>query len=464
MLNKFTHIFFLGVGGIGMSALARFFASTGKIVSGYDRNPSKITSQLQEENISIIFDDQADLIASEFQDTAKTLVILTPAIKEENTILQYFEANGFEVLKRSEILGIITESLKTIAVAGTHGKTSVSCIIAHLLWQSPVGCTAILGGISKNYQTNFLMTGDSEFAVTEADEFDKSFLKLHPYYAVITSADADHLDIFGSHEFLLSAFHEFAGLINPKGILLIKKDIGINTNNLPVQSIYTYSLNNNTADVYAKNIRVSDDFMTFDLITSGLIINNLEMISTGLINIENAVAAAFIALQAGISENELRMGLKSFLGVHRRFDRQFVTENIIYIDDYAHHPEEIKALVNSIRAMYPKKKITGIFQPHLFSRTRDFATDFAKSLELLDEIILLEIYPAREKPIQGVSSNLIYQKIKKQTKVLINKSALPEYIESRDMEILLTIGAGDIDRLVEPIRLMLEKKTIGDQS
>lgn len=464
MLNKFTYIFFLGVGGIGMSALARYFVSIGKTVSGYDRSPSALTAILQTEGVNIIFDDKVQLIDDCFTDAEKALVIYTPAVNPDNSILNYFRENGFEVRKRSEILGIITDNYKTIAVAGTHGKTSTSSLIAHLIYQSSVGCIALLGGIAKNYMNNFLFDANSKIAVTEADEYDKSFLKLHPYSAVITSADADHLDIYGNRESLIDAFGQFALQVNPGGILLIKKNIEATLNLRQNIAAITYALEDSNADVYAENIAFENDKMFFDLITPDATIRKLEMIATGLINIENAVAASFMALKAGISESELRSGLRSFKGVIRRFDRQFSSDDVIYIDDYAHHPEEIKALVHSVRAIYPDKKMTGIFQPHLYSRTRDFADGFAQSLQLLDEIILLDIYPARELPIKNVNSKLILDKITRRDKVLINKSELPGFLRDKHLEVLLTIGAGDIDRVVAPIRLMLENKYKMQQS
>jgi UDP-N-acetylmuramate--alanine ligase len=452
------------VGGIGMSALARYFVSIGKTVSGYDRSPSALTAVLQTEGVNIIFDDIVELIDPHFLDKKNTLVVYTPAVNPDNSILKYFRENDFEIKKRSEILGLITDNYKTIAVAGTHGKTSTSSLIAHLLYQSSVGCTALLGGIAKNYLNNFLFNASSEIAVTEADEYDKSFLRLRPYSAVITSADADHLDIYGNQESLIDAFGEFAALTRPEGTLLIKKDIQTKLKSSTIKSAITYSLLDSSADVYAENIRFEKDKMFFDLITPDSNVRKLEMTATGLINIENAVAAAFMALQAGINEDELRIGLRSFNGVVRRFDRQFVSNDVIYIDDYAHHPEEIKALVNSVRAIYPDKKMTGIFQPHLYTRTRDFADGFAQSLDLLDEIILLDIYPARELPIENVSSKLIFNKITRQEKHLINKTELPEFLIGKHLEILLTIGAGDIDRLVAPIRLMLQNQFKTQQS
>ncbi len=457
-MNNFSHIFMIGIGGIGVSALARYFVRSGKIVAGYDRTPTALTAQLESEGIKITFEDKLSFTDASFSNPRKTLIIFTPAVKEDNGFLMYFRAKGFKIMKRAEVLGEITKQYKTIAVAGTHGKTSVSCMMAHLLYGSGVGCTAILGGIPANYKTNFLYRENTSFMVTEADEFDRSFLKLHPCFAVITSADADHLDVYGDKNSLVQSFNAFAGNVSENGVLLVKYGADINTSTLKTKGIYSYSLNDKQADVFAGNIKIDNHRMVFDLLTPDAEIKGLEMKALGLFNVENAVAAAFMAIKAGVSETEIRDGLLSFEGVYRRFQRRFVSENVIYIDDYAHHPEEIKALIASVKSVYPGRKITGIFQPHLYSRTRDFADGFAESLALLDEILLLDIYPARELPIENVNSNLIFQKIKHTNKLLINKEELPGIIKNGNFEILLTIGAGDIDRLIVPIREILEKK------
>lgn len=457
-MNRYSHIFMIGTGGIGMSALARYFAHSGKVVAGYDRSPSQLTSQLQNEGIAITFDEHVSFDDPAFADKEKTLVIYTPAVKPDNAFLQYFADKGFVIKKRSEILGEITKNYKTIAVAGTHGKTSISSMIGHLLKGSAVGCNTFLGGIPKNYGTNFLFDPESEIAVTEADEFDRSFLKLHPYFTVITSADADHLDIYGDRESLLESFNEFAAQTHPEGTLLLKKNAGIDTRAMAVKNIFTYALDDINADVFAENISINGEIMHFDLVFPGGRFNNLEMQALGLMNIENAVAACFMANVAGACESEIRKGLKSFAGVQRRLDKQLISDKVVYIDDYAHHPEEIRALIRSVRAMYPGKKLTGIFQPHLYSRTRDFATGFAESLSQLDEAVLLDIYPAREKPIEGVTSALIFNDITMQDKWMLKKDELIDFLKHHEPEILLTIGAGDIDRLVKPIREMLENR------
>ncbi len=457
-MNKYSHIFMIGIGGIGMSALARYFAKHGKLVAGYDRTPSMITSQLRNEGIHITFEDQPVFDDEKFGDPQKTLVIFTPAIKQDNGFMIWFTRNRFAMMKRAEVLGEISRNIKTIAVAGTHGKTSVSCMIAHILKKSGVGCTAILGGIPKNYMTNFIYDAESAVLVTEADEFDKSFLKLHPNFVTITSTDADHLDIYGNRETLVHSFESFAGNIDQDGVLLLKHNTGLTTDNLKVKNIFSYALNEKSADIYADNILTTGNNMQFDLIFPEGRIDKVEMKALGLVNIENAIAASFMAMQAGAAEIEIRDGLKTFEGVHRRIDRQFISEETIYIDDYAHHPEEINALIKSVRALYPKKKLTGIFQPHLYSRTRDFADGFAESLSQLDEIVLLDIYPAREKPIANVTSKIIFEKISNNNKIILPKEELLDFLSNKNPEILLTIGAGDIDRLVAPIREMLKNR------
>lgn len=458
MFKDYQNIWFLGIGGIGMSALARYMMLQSKHVSGYDRARSVLTSKLTKEGVSIAFDDDVESIAEAFRNPATTLVVTTPAINSENRMLTYFQNHNFKIVKRAQLLGVVSKDYKTIALAGTHGKTTVSTMAAHLLRHSAIGCTALLGGIAKGYDTNFFFSPQSPFLVTEADEFDRSFLSLHPHMAVITSTDADHLDIYGKAENLIASFNDFAGQTDNDGILLVKKDAAIRWNLLEEKRIFSYALTDSSADVYATNIRYSAAFMIFDLVTPEGVIKKLQMEATGIINIENAVAASFIALQAGITQEELRSGLADFKGVVRRFDKQFSSREVIYIDDYAHHPTEIRALIRSIKSVYGNRKITGIFQPHLYSRTRDFAVEFAHSLQELDEILLLDIYPAREKPIENVSANTIYQLIDHPRKALVHKETLLEYLNDLEPELLLTIGAGDIDKLVAPIKRLLEKK------
>lgn len=438
-----------------MSALARYFIACGKHVAGYDLVPTKLTAQLTAEGMSIIYRDKPLDIPEEFTGPGSTLVVFTPAVKEENHLLRFFRHNNFAILKRSEILGIISSEYETIAVAGTHGKTTVSTMIAHLLYCSSVGCFAILGGISKNYNSNYLHSGNPKYFVTEADEFDRSFLKLQPSVEVVTSADADHLDIYGTEMELRNTFEAFIRNLKNQGLLVIKEGLDLDTSTVESGKVLKYSLSG--GGYFAENIRPFPDHTVFDLILPSGRINNLTLGIPGEINVENAVAASVVALNAGVSRIELRNGLKTFKGIKRRFEVQYSSGSTVYIDDYAHHPKEIDALVGSVRAIFPKKKIVGVFQPHLYSRTKDFSAGFAESLDLMDEVFLLDIYPAREKPVAGVSSSLILDKMKMKHKKLCSKENLLANLAGVKPEVLLTIGAGDIDQLVLPIKLMLQK-------
>jgi UDP-N-acetylmuramate--alanine ligase len=451
LTNKPGNIYFLGIGGIGMSALARYFKSKGAVVSGYDRTPSALTAELQSEGIDIHFVDNPDLIPDD-----TTLVIYTPAVPKSLKEYQYIESKGIEIRKRAEILGEISAEYNTIAVAGTHGKTTVSTMITWLLKNSEIKCNAILGGISKNLSSNVLLSEDAGILVTEADEYDRSFLRLQPDFAVITSADADHLDIYNDKSNLLDSFSQFAEKVKPGGTLLIKRSAGLNFNSKNYK-IYSYSLDGK-ADFYAVNIRLSDDKYTFDLVTPDGIIKNLTPGIPGLINLENSVAALATALLYGADEDELREALPDFKGIKRRFDYQIRSGKIIYIDDYAHHPVEIQGVLNSVKSLYPEKKTLVIFQPHLYSRTRDFAEDFAESLDLADEVILLPIYPARELPVDGVSSEMILKRMTNEHKLLMEKSDIPGRLGEFDFDIIITLGAGDIDRLVKPVKEFLMQK------
>jgi len=457
-INKYRSVFLLGIGGIGMSALARYLQLSGLNVAGYDRSATPLTGRLESEGITIFYHDSPALTSNMIGGPDVLFVISTPAIQPGNQLLKHFIENKYLILKRSVVLGILTEKFKTIAIAGTHGKTTVSIMLSHLLYSSKVGCTAFTGGISKNYDTNFLHNPDSEFAVTEADEFDRSFLQLHPFMGAITSVDADHLDIYNTYDELLRTFNEFANQFDPRGILVVKLGVPIGPGFPDSVKKITYACDDNGADVYADNIQIGRDHARFDLVIGDDKIRGLQLGITGLMNVENAVVASYLALQAGVSGQELRDGLKSFSGVKRRFDLQFTNENLIYLDDYAHHPKEILALVNSVKSVYPGKRVTGIFQPHLYSRTKDFADEFAESLSLLDEVILLDIYPARELPVEGVSSKIIFDKIPSTEKVLCSMDEVMQLISNRSMELLLTIGAGDIDQLVPKINLMLNRK------
>jgi UDP-N-acetylmuramate--alanine ligase len=456
-LNQIQNIYFLGIGGIGMSALARYFKAKGNRVAGYDRTPTRLTEQLAGEGIEIHFEDSADLIPPEFRSVNDTMVILTPAIPTDHHELAFFRENQFHILKRSEVLGHITRNYKTIAVAGTHGKTTVSTMIAHIMAQSGTGCNAFLGGISKNFNSNLVLHPHSNWAVTEADEYDRSFLRLFPYFGVVTAMDPDHLDIYNSINFLHEAFNMFIGQIDRKGYLLIKH--GLKPDKLKVPSkVYTYSLND-TSDFRADKIHLKNGRYHFDLQCKEFTIQDLSIDHPGLVNVENAVAAASVAALLGIDHQKIRHALGSFSGIQRRFDYQIKTKDIVYIDDYAHHPKEIEATLHSVRELYPDKKITGIFQPHLFSRTRDLAEGFAKSLSLLDRLILLDIYPAREAAIEGVSSELIYRDVDIRDKIMCNKDQLLETLQHLKIEVLVTLGAGDIDKYVIPIKQLLKNKT-----
>ena len=452
-------VYFIGIGGIGMSALARYFLAEGFPVSGYDRSESSITLSLSVEGCNISYDDDLNTLPELFRNllsVKNTLIIYTPAIPTENKIITYFRTNGYPLLKRSEVLGEISEKTDTIAVSGTHGKTTISTMIAHILKQSHIDCSAFLGGISKNYNTNLLL-GEGRFTVIEADEFDRSFHKLMPLLAVVTSLDADHLDIYGDHLTMIAAYNEFCSKIREGGTLIINRKI-VNKIIVPAGvTSFTYGFDKN-ADYRSFNIRQSGGSYRFNLKTPGKIIKDINFGFPGIINIENATAAAAVAIISGVTETELRKALITFRGVSRRFDIRLNYPDLVYIDDYAHHPEEIRACIASVKGYFGGRKITGIFQPHLFSRTRDHAEGFAEILDKLDEVILLPIYPAREKPIQGVSSEMIFEKMKLKKKCLLNKDDIPGRLDIENLDVLLTIGAGDIDGLVEPIEVELRKR------
>lgn len=438
-----------------MSALARFFIAEGKTVSGYDRTQSPLTEALQQEGISIHYTDSPALIPAEYYDTESTIVIYTPAIPGDLAELAFLKAKGHMLHKRSEILGTLSEEKKTIAVAGTHGKTTVSTMIAVLLSSTSEGCNAFLGGISKNLNSNFIYKPESEWMVAEADEYDRSFLKLHPYASVITAIDPDHLDIYGTTDEMQRSYRKFADKNDSHGPLLIKKGIPLDTNGLKSR-IFTYSLYEG-ADFHAENIRLSGRRYIFDLKGPGISIKGISIAHPGMLNVENAVAACSMAYLLGVNQHDIPGIMSEFSGIQRRFDVQIIKNDLVYIDDYGHHPREIESTINSVRDLYPGKKLTGVFQPHLYTRTRDLADEFAKSLSLLDELILLDIYPAREAPIPGVSSEIILSKVELKSKMLCSKENLLEVIGGRDFDILITMGAGDIDRFVEPIKKLLSK-------
>lgn len=458
-LEHIHNVFFIGIGGIGMSALARYFKFLGIQVNGYDRTETSLTKKLVEEGIEIHYEDRIDYIPEKILNSPhkESLIIYTPAIPGSHNQWNYFKEKGFKIYKRSEILGLVSKDKKGIAVAGTHGKTTVSTQIAHILKHSHLDCNAFLGGISNNYETNFIFSESSEYMVLEADEYDRSFLQLNPHIAVITSVEPDHLDIYGGFSTLKRNFELFTDLVDDDGILLIRKGTRIDVETKALQQKYYYSTTE-YADFFAKNIRLENYRYIIDLVTPGAIIPDLEIGFPGYINVENTIAAAAVAYLSGASVSEIKEAVKSFSGVKRRFDHKIFDDKIIYIDDYAHHPSELKACLNSIRKLYLDKKVTGIFQPHLYSRTKDFADAFAQSLEILDRIILTDLYPAREEKIEGVSSEIIFNKIQNKNKVLIPKENIIDQLKDDESNVIVTLGAGDIDKEVEKIKSFLIEK------
>lgn len=455
--NDIKQAYFLGIGGIGMSAIARYFNSIGITVMGYDKTETPLTKELVAEGINIHYEDLGSQVSIFNLQLSACLVILTPAIPKNHGEWNWLQQNGFTILKRSEVLGIITDVYNTIGVAGTHGKTTTSTLIAHVLKQSEVDCAAFLGGISTNYKTNLLLNQSNkepanQMMVVEADEFDRSFLTLHPNIAIITSSDADHLDIYGEHDELKKSFLAYASQVREGGWLIVKKELDI----IPaIQGTFlTYSIKD-IADIYAYNINIQGDEYFFDLDFKGTAIHNLKLGIPGLHNIENAVAASAACILAGVSYDELREGLATFKGVKRRFEYIIKQSNCVYIDDYAHHPEELRAIISSVKNMYPTQKIVAVFQPHLFSRTRDFVDGFAESLSLLDTVVLLDIYPARELPIEGITSKIILDKMTSIHKILCTKLETIELIKKLKPDVLLTLGAGDIDTIVQPLKTEL---------
>ncbi len=448
-------VYFVGIGGIGMSALARYFAAQGSRVAGYDRTPSALTQSLSEEGMEICYQDGPELVPAWFLETPLTnaLVVYTPAIPSSHAGLAYLRNHGCEVLKRSEVLSAITEDLKTIAVAGTHGKTTTSAMVAHILTSSGVKCNAFLGGITVNYGTNVLLTKNADWAVAEADEYDRSFLKLNPFIAVVTSVEADHLDIYGAESELVKSFNEFAAKVDPDGVTIYKYGINLTP---PGRSL-TYAIENPAADIQASAVEVNNGAFEFSLIFQGETLGRLKTHFPGRHNVENFLAAIGVALQIGISWSGIAKAVETFAGVKRRFEYKIRREDLVFIDDYAHHPTEIRSCISAVRELYPHKRITGVFQPHLYSRTRDFADDFAQSLEALNELLLMEIYPAREEPIAGINSSWLLDKVVSTNKRLVSRENLVDEVLSIDPEVLLTMGAGDIDRMIEPLKNALDE-------
>ena len=448
-LSKFDRAYFVGIGGIGMSALARYFNSKGWTVAGYDKTPSPLTEQLSKEGIDVHYEDLGPSIPSVFREKDHTLVVYTPAIPKNHGELLFFQHGGAHLFKRAEVLGLITRLSKGLGVAGTHGKTTTSSMLAHILNSSSTGCNAFLGGIASNFNSNLVLHPTSEYTVMEADEFDRSFLKLDPFCSIITSNDPDHLDIYGDANYFKQGFQEYAHLINHAGCLVQKESLNLGSD----ASIRTYAVESRTAHFEAYDLRFSNGKFEFDVRTPNGIWKNVELGIPGIHNAENAVACIALLDFLGLGEEEIRKGLATFLGVKRRFEYIIKTDNFVYIDDYAHHPTEINALVSSVRLLYPGKKVTGVFQPHLFSRTRDFFEGFAKELSKLDEVILLPIYPAREEPIPGVNSDELVAAITCTDKKLMQPHESINYLKVHKTDVLLTIGAGDIDRIVEPLKM-----------
>lgn len=445
-------LYFIGIGGIGMSGLARYYRRRGSSVAGYDRTPSELIGQLRMEGIETQFDENPALIPAEFREATAddVLVVRTPAVPVSSPLLAYWEQRGARILKRSEVLGMITRDRHTMAVAGTHGKTTVSTMLAHLLTEGGIPCNAFLGGISANYGTNVLLNDRATINVVEADEYDRSFLRLSPREAIITAMDPDHLDIYGSADAMYDAYRRFAGLCT--GGLLVHERVREHL--AGIAGVTTYALGG-TAPVRGENVRVADGAYRFDLVAGGHTLRDLELGMPGRHNVENAVAASALALRAGVTPERLRRGLASFRGVSRRFEVRARSAQSVLIDDYAHHPAELEACIRSARELHPGRRITGIFQPHLFSRTRDLADDFGRSLALLDELILLDIYPAREEPIPGITSDWLLQRVPMMNKMVCTKEALLPLLRARRLDILLALGAGDIDRLVPAMAALI---------
>ncbi len=454
--NDIKQVYFLGIGGIGMSALARWFRHAGFQVLGYDRTETALTRELAAEGMNIHYQDLAGEVAS-LADKDKTLVVFTPAVPADMGERMYFESRQFTMKKRSEVLGMICSRYSTCAVSGTHGKTTVSTMLAHIFKTSPLDCTAFLGGISKNYGSNLLLSSSSQWIVAEADEFDRSFLRLFPDLAVVTAMDADHLDIYGDHKSVIEAFNQFLAQVRPEGKVVVKKGLPVDQSGNTRITYYSYALSEK-ADFYAENIELVNEAYQFDLVYPGGKIAEIRLCYPGKLNVENAVAASSLALLAGIEPPVVKQALATYQGVKRRFDVQYRSGNYLLIDDYGHHPEELRATISSVRAMYAGRWITGIFQPHLYSRTKDFADQFARQLSALDEVILLDIYPAREKPIPGVTSSMILEQITAKHKKLVAKTDLADQARYLKPGIVLMMGAGDIENLVQPVARVLKEK------
>ena len=456
-VKNIKSVYFLGAGGIGMSALVRYFLQQGKFVAGYDRTPSELTSHLIEEGADIHFEENIDAIPTQCLDKESTLVVYTPAIPKEHKEWMYFQEKGFSIKKRAEVLGIITRDKRGVCAAGTHGKTTTSTMTAHLLHQSHVDCAAFLGGISKNYKSNLIVTDKSDLVVIEADEYDRSFLQLTPYIAAITSADADHLDIYGTKENYLDAFAQFTELIRQDGYLIMHEGLEVTPRTQPGVKVFTYGRNN--GDFHADNIRIGSGKIVFDYVSPIESINDIELGVPVSINIDNGIVSMAMAQICGATAKEIRKGMKSFAGADRRFDFHIKSDSLVLLSDYAHHPDEIRACALSMKELYSDKKISVIFQPHLYSRTADFYKEFAQSLSLFDEVILTEIYPARELPMPGVTSRLIYDLIEPGVqKTMCKRSEVLSIVEEKkgDFQVLITLGAGDLESDIQQIEKILK--------
>lgn len=449
-------VYFIGIGGIGMSAIARYFLNTGVFVGGYDRTPSPLTKTLEEEGAVIHYEDNVELIPEQCKQRDNCLVIYTPAIPATHTEYNFFKDNGFDIQKRAQVLGTLTKSLRGLCVAGTHGKTTTSSITAHILHQSHVDCNAFLGGITKNYGTNYILSSESPYVVIEADEYDRSFHWLTPWASVITSTDSDHLDIYGTEEAYLESFRKYTGLIQPGGFLVLHT--GLKLVPSTQEGVTTYYYGREDGDFHADNLKIGNGRITFDLVSPIENISDIELGVPVAINIDNGIAAMALAQLAGVSADEIRKGMLSFGGVDRRFDFHVRRSDMVYISDYAHHPEEIRQSILSIKQLYAGKRIKAIFQPHLYSRTQDFYREFADALSLLDDVVIMDIYPAREEPIPGVTSDLIFDNLRSGIKKqLCTKSTIMDSIREKDFDVLVTLGAGDIENFAEEISDFLTK-------
>ena len=455
-MERFDSIYFLGIGGIGMSALARYFLFKGYRVAGYDRTASHITDALSAEGAEICFDESPALIPDYCKSPENTLVVYTPAVPESHAGFSFFRENGFEIVKRAKLLGMITRNSRALCVAGTHGKTTTSSMLAHILDSAPDGCNAFLGGILKNCNSNLMLSDRCDLTVIEADEYDRSFLQLSPYMAVITAADPDHLDIYGTEEEYLKGFADFTSLIRPGGVLLMRS--GVKVKPRCAEGVRVFSFGDAGSDFYAENIRVGNGRILFDFVAPDRVIRDVELGVPVRINVYNAVAAMAVALLNGVDDAVIRDGVASFRGVERRFDFWIKSDRVVLLDDYAHHPDEVRASLQSVRELYPDKHITVIFYPHLYSRTRDFAPQFAEALSLADRVILLPIYPAREAPIERVSSKIIQDALTCPESEICPKERLLERIHDGSFEVLMTMGAGDVDRFLPSIKKILLDK------